>query len=63
MTRSDGAPIAMTGNSIARQIPIYLLPRYTGSLNRGYKKRGIPMDYFFAPMEGLTDAVYRHLHH
>ena len=21
------------------------------------------MDYFFAPMEGLTDAVYRHLHH
>ncbi len=23
MTRSDGAPIAMTGNSIARQIPIY----------------------------------------
>ena len=21
------------------------------------------MEYFFAPMEGLTDAVYRHLHH
>ena len=21
------------------------------------------MEYYFAPMEGLTDSVYRHLHH
>ena len=36
---------------------------YTEIILHFYKGCGIPMHCYFAPMEGLTDSVYRRLHH
>ena len=36
---------------------------YKASLNNNLPQKGQSMRYYFAPMEGITDSIYRRLHH